>query len=476
MAKTLFLAVLLFGAAACTPVVAGSQEDHNSPRNNQEAEQQLSPKQMEVWNEEQNYFRYLQTKDLKSFMSLWDDSFVGWPDYSEHPLRKADIESGVAEEFRDAQAHARPIPLPKPESIVVLGDLAVTYYFWPEADEASPVKYRVTHTWRKGPKGWGIIGGMGCAAPCSSSGISYPLSASPASKLKMHGPEVMNLMLGTWAIKSEYAPSKEMPNGDTGEGLEEWWPGPGGYSLIEEFQEKNANGEISGFGPVWWDAEWQGRRFVWCESTNLLGCELSKNVAKWEGNRLVYREDREENGKQMTHEEVFEDITPVSFLQTLSEGPAGGELKRVATIHAVKVLGTTMKPAEAFSDGTELVTLTNAWTDAINTKDRARLDELMAPEYAHYGWSGELWAPRSQWLDNLFNHVKIRENTLRELSPRVYGDFAIVTSVGTWAGTWDGEPFNQKTIVVDTWRRINGRWQVVTRTSHTEDVTTPIKK
>src|ERR1035438_4661256 len=74
------------------------------------------------------------------------------------------------------------------------------------------------------------------------------------SDLKMHGPEVMNLMLGTWAIKSEYAPSKEMPNGDTGKGLEEWRPGPGGYSLIEEFQEKNANGEISGFGPVWWGA------------------------------------------------------------------------------------------------------------------------------------------------------------------------------------------------------------------------------
>jgi hypothetical protein len=134
-------------------------------------------------------------------------------------------------------------------------------------------------------------------------------------------------MLGTWAIKSEYAPSKEMPNGDTGKGLEEWRPGPGGYSLIEEFQEKNANGEISGFGPVWWDADLQGQRFVWCESTNPRGCELSKNVAKWEGNRLVYREDREENGTPMTHEEVFEDITPVSFLQILSEGPAGGGLK-----------------------------------------------------------------------------------------------------------------------------------------------------
>jgi hypothetical protein len=39
-----------------------------------------------------------------------------------------------------------------------------------------------------------------------------------------------------------------------------------------------------------------------------------------------------------------------------------------------------MKPAEALPEEAELVTLTNAWTDAINTKDRAKLDDLMAPE------------------------------------------------------------------------------------------------
>jgi hypothetical protein len=213
MAKSLLLAALLLGGAARTPLVAGSQEGHNRTGNKQESAQPLPPKQMKVWNEELNYFRYLQAKDLKNFMSLWDDNFVGWPDYSEHPLRKADIESGVAEEFRGAQAHARPIPLPKPESIVVLGDLAVTYYFWPEADESSPVKYRVTHTWRKGPKGWRIIGGMDCAAPCSSLGISHQLSTSPNSKLKTHGPEVMNLMLGTWAIKRQATVGPELSLG-----------------------------------------------------------------------------------------------------------------------------------------------------------------------------------------------------------------------------------------------------------------------
>ena len=114
---------------------------------------------------------------------------------------------------------------------------------------------------------------------------------------------------------------------------------------------------------------------------------------------------------------------------------------------------TTNHPNQAVQDekAAELVALT--WTEAINAKDRPKLEVLMAPEYALYSWSGELWASRSQWLDNLFNHIKIKKNTLVELAPKVYGDFAIVTSVGEWAGIFDGEPFNQKTIVVDTWRK-----------------------
>jgi hypothetical protein len=52
---------------------------------------------------------------------------------------------------------------------------------------------------------------------------------------------------------------------------------------------------------------------------------------------MVYREDREENGTKITHEEIFEEITPTTFQQTLSEGPAGGQLKRTITIHATKM-------------------------------------------------------------------------------------------------------------------------------------------
>ncbi len=113
---------------------------------------------------------------------------------------------------------------------------------------------------------------------------------------------------------------------------------------------------------------------------------------------------------------------------------------------------------------TELVTLTKAWTDAINAKDHAKLEALMAPDFALYRWSGEPLAHRSPWL-NYLDHTQIKEYTVREISARAYGEFAIVTSVCTWAGVHDGSSFDFKSIMVDTWRRTDGKWQVVARNS-----------
>jgi ketosteroid isomerase-like protein len=117
--------------------------------------------EMEVWNGELALF---QAKDLDTFMSLWDDNFVGWPDYSELPARKWDFETSAKDDFQAMKPSGSPL-LPVPLAVTVFGDVAVTQYFWPEADVTSPVRYRATHTWKKGPNGWRIISGMSCAVP-----------------------------------------------------------------------------------------------------------------------------------------------------------------------------------------------------------------------------------------------------------------------------------------------------------------------
>jgi ketosteroid isomerase-like protein len=134
-------------------------------------------------------------------------------------------------------------------------------------------------------------------------------------------------------------------------------------------------------------------------------------------------------------------------------------------------LGQNAEKSNKNPEAAKLLALTNEWTEAINSRDRHKLDELMAYDFALYHWNGDLAAPRLQWLDNLFNRIKIQKNTLTNPAPQIYGDFGIVTSEGDWIGTMDGKSFSQKCIVVDTWRAHDQQWKVVRRTSHcyTED-------
>ena len=315
-------------------------------------------------------------------------------------------------------------------------------------------------------------------------------SAPAVSKLKMPGPEVQNLMLGTWAIKADYAPSKEAPNGVTGEGIEVWRPGPGGYSIVEAYHEKNARGEIYGFVPFWWDADLQGLRFLWCDSTNPRGCELSKYVAKWESNRLVYREDREDNGKKITHQEVFEDITPASFSQILSEGPAGSRLKRVLTIRAAKILETSMKPAEGYLDAAELpvvraesvesstgtarcvvdyapqspdeaelVRIERDWCVATIDRDATKLDRILADDLSWIEDTG--YRNKAQVMRRFMTGSHEHAVELKDVRIRMFGNVAVVSSHAHVKKTVTGTLAESDHATLDVFEKRAGRWQLV---------------
>jgi beta-alanine degradation protein BauB len=158
-------------------------------------------------------------------------------------------------------------------------------------------------------------------------------------------------------------------------------------------------------------------------------------------------------GTTNTHEVVveFKDFDPCN------DNPAGYS-------------ATVESKAASNAESRKLVALTNDWTEAINRKDRSKLEELMAPDYALYKWDGELRTPRAEWLDNLINHVTIKHYEHKDIGTHIYGNLANVTSIGYWSGSFDREVFNEIDVVVDTWRRTNGKWQVIARTSHPEPV------
>ena len=156
--------------------------------------QQLSPAQKEVWDAEESMHRYEQQRDAKRFLSLWDDNLVAWPDYEPRPVLKPKIEKDTVEEFQDPKPSGPPLPPPKPEAIGIFGDVAVTHYFWPEADQTSPVVFRATHTWQKGPQGWRIIGGMSCDVPRSGITSIAPASGQVPTALVAANPEDVNTL------------------------------------------------------------------------------------------------------------------------------------------------------------------------------------------------------------------------------------------------------------------------------------------
>jgi hypothetical protein len=177
-------------------------------------------------------------------------------------------------------------------------------------------------------------------------------SPSPTpSKVEQQGPQVsptgtrqpspemeklFSTFLGTWSVTEKYEPSETLPNGGVGEGEEVYHAASGDSFIIEEVQLKEPTGEMSGLGVAWWDEITQAYRALWCDNINPDRCVTMTHFAKWESDQFVLRGEFERNGKKFMFKEVFSDITPTSFTQTLYQGEAGKELKRLVTIQATR--------------------------------------------------------------------------------------------------------------------------------------------
>jgi hypothetical protein len=257
-------------------------------------------------------------------------------------------------------------------------------------------------------------------------GIGGSFAQNQQEKLKMPGPEVQNLMLGTWSTQVKYEPTSEMPNGGTGTGTEIWRPGPGGLSVIEEYREKNEKGEVEGLGVAWWDAKAQGQRFVWCDNSIPDGCYVSKEVANWDGGSLVWREEQENAGKRRVYSEAFRDITPSSFTQVLGEGEPGKALKTTVTIRAIKRLQSLSAQTQE-GDVRELERLETVWNEAHEHGDADALEKLWADDM-------EVAVPRMPVLTKAdalkFAHsgrMKFLSYRTSDVRVRVYDHSAVVT-------------------------------------------------
>jgi ketosteroid isomerase-like protein len=113
-----------------------------------------------------------------------------------------------------------------------------------------------------------------------------------------------------------------------------------------------------------------------------------------------------------------------------------------------------------------LIDLQREWMDAWRRDDRARLEEILAPEFTLTSARTDRLVDRTEWL-RLLETTRSESFEYSDFLVQVFGDAAVVKSRLTQVATVGGQPWNATFMVTDVWIRRDGRWQVVARHSST---------
>ena len=113
-----------------------------------------------------------------------------------------------------------------------------------------------------------------------------------------------------------------------------------------------------------------------------------------------------------------------------------------------------------------LIDLQREWMDAWRRDDRARLEEILAPEFTLTSARTDRLVDRAEWL-RLLDTTLAESFEYTDFLVQVFGDAAVVKSRLTQVATVVGQPWNATFMVTDVWIRRDGRWQVVARHSST---------
>lgn len=123
---------------------------------------EMSAAEKEVWQLEEDYWKFAQAYDLQSYRTLWHEEFVGWPRSEATPVGKSKI-GGWLERRQNAGQTLR-YKLRR-EAVRQIEGAVVAHYVvvmeWVAKDgKAESESSRITHTWVKVGGRWKIITGM----------------------------------------------------------------------------------------------------------------------------------------------------------------------------------------------------------------------------------------------------------------------------------------------------------------------------
>ena len=117
----------------------------------------------------------------------------------------------------------------------------------------------------------------------------------------------------------------------------------------------------------------------------------------------------------------------------------------------------------AHPDGEEarILSLENAWNQAVQQKDASALQMLLAPDLIYVEYDGTLMN-QAQYLSTVrspaVRPVRIVNDSM---TVHLYGEVAVVAGVCHESGVKNGKPYAHQERFMDTWVRRSDRWVCV---------------
>ena len=143
---------------------------------------------------------------------------------------------------------------------------------------------------------------------------------SPA--MRKPGPEMdrLKFLIGTWDFDGEYAKSPMVPQGGKETGWYKARMGPGGFSIVTDFEADGPIGKEIGHQVLTWDPKENTYKF-YTAGNSFPGVIVT--TARWEGANLVTSGEFSEGGTKISLRSIYMDIQEKSV--TIEEWYRAGD-------------------------------------------------------------------------------------------------------------------------------------------------------
>jgi hypothetical protein len=153
---------------------------------------------------------------------------------------------------------------------------------------------------------------------------STPPAGMPAPQPVPEMEKVIKHFEGSWLVDEKLFPGPMAPQGGSGKGSEKIRRGPGGYSMLLDYQG-NAMGPFTGHGVIAWSPVKKQYEFGWVDSMGAAG--VVTMTGNWQGDKLVFSGMDASMGTPMYSRHSYSNITPTSFTYTMETGPSEDKLQ-----------------------------------------------------------------------------------------------------------------------------------------------------